>query len=255
MKIGIMQPYFFPYAQQFRHIRQCDRWVVFDTPKYSRKSWINRNRIINRDIEWSYISVPVAKGASKGPICDAALADTGWREALQDQLKVYAATAPYYAQTLEVVDACIGPEADTIAELNTRILTEVCRRLGVTTPIMRLSELSLDLPAKADPGEWRCSCVRHWVPMVIPTHQVAGICSIRTSTGRAASRSNSMSLGCSCTKPRASSSHQTFRSSIALCGSAANDWETGVAKRIPPSLRRRAGAAQSWFSTANGTTR
>jgi hypothetical protein len=149
-----MQPYFFPYAQQFRHIAQCDSWIIFDTPKYSRKSWINRNRIADRQAGWSYISAPVVKGASNGAIRDAALADTGWRNALRDKLKVYAASAPCYAETLEIVEACIRPDSATIADLNTHTLREICGRLGIKTKIERLSRMPLDLPEKADPGEW-----------------------------------------------------------------------------------------------------
>ena len=117
-----MQPYFFPYAQQIRHIRQCDRWVVFDSPQFTRKSWITRNRIADRNTGWSYISVPVIKGASRGAIADAALAPSDWRGALRDRLRVYEGAAPFHDETLELVDRCIAPEVSTVAERNNRIL-------------------------------------------------------------------------------------------------------------------------------------
>ena len=47
MKLGIMQPYFFPYIGYFSLIANTDLWVVFDTPQYTRKSWMNRNRILH----------------------------------------------------------------------------------------------------------------------------------------------------------------------------------------------------------------
>ena len=61
MRLGIMQPYFLPYLEHFRLIAACDRWIVFDTVKYSRHSWMNRNRIINREKGWVYLGVPVSK--------------------------------------------------------------------------------------------------------------------------------------------------------------------------------------------------
>ncbi len=154
MRLGIMQPYFFPYTQQFRHIGQCDLWIVFDTPKFSRKSWVNRNRILNPDSEWSYISAPVEKGASNGPICDAALAGGDWRETILNKLKVYERGAPFYRETLDLVHSCLDDAGSTIAALNTRILGQVCSALSITTPIKRISDLSLNLPSKAAPGEW-----------------------------------------------------------------------------------------------------
>jgi hypothetical protein len=149
-----MQPYFFPYAQQLRHIAQCDRWIVFDTPQFTRKSWITRNRIADRNTGWSYVSVPVSKGASTGAIADALLAPSDWRDVLRNRLRVYEGAAPFYAQTIELVERCIAPEARTIADLNTRVLVELCAALGVSTPVERLSELRLELPDTAEPGEW-----------------------------------------------------------------------------------------------------
>ena len=38
MKLGIMQPYFFPYLGYFELIERTDRWVVFDVVQYNTKS-------------------------------------------------------------------------------------------------------------------------------------------------------------------------------------------------------------------------
>lgn len=155
MKLGLMQPYFFPYSQQVRHVGQCDRWIVFDTVQFVRGSWMSRNRIADRNAGWSYVSVPVAKGASRAPIADAALAPGDWRSPVINKLRVYEGAAPYYAETVELVERCISVEAETIADLNTHALRELCAALGIDTSIERLSELDLDLPdAVEEPGEW-----------------------------------------------------------------------------------------------------
>jgi hypothetical protein len=36
MKLGIMQPYFFPYLGHFALIAAVDEWVVFDVTQYTR---------------------------------------------------------------------------------------------------------------------------------------------------------------------------------------------------------------------------
>ncbi len=154
MKTGIMQPYFFPYAQQFRHIAQCDLWIIFDSPKYTRKSWINRNRILDRNTDWSYISVPVVKGASKKAICQAELSESEWRQAILDKLKVYNPIAPFFDETVRLVTDCFDQDISTIADLNSFILESICRKLDILTPIKRLSQMDLDLPPNAAPGEW-----------------------------------------------------------------------------------------------------
>ena len=37
MKLGIMQPYFFPYIGYFQLINSVDRYILFDTPKYEKE--------------------------------------------------------------------------------------------------------------------------------------------------------------------------------------------------------------------------
>ena len=49
MKLGIMQPYFFPYIGYFSLIKYVDRFVFFDTPQYISHGWVNRNRILKQD--------------------------------------------------------------------------------------------------------------------------------------------------------------------------------------------------------------
>ena len=154
MILGVMQPYFFPYLEHFRLIAACDRWVVFDTVAYRRKRWMSRNRIINRDTGWSYISVSVVKRATRSSVTAALLSDASWRVAVNDQLKVYAHAAPFYDETCAMVREVLAPEHATLAELNTWGLRVICGYLGIKTAIERLSEMALDLPGCAGAGEW-----------------------------------------------------------------------------------------------------
>ena len=119
MILGVMQPYFFPYLEHFRLIAACDRWVVFDTVVFRRKTWMSRNRIINRDTSWSYISVPVAKGATRGPVSAAEIGRVDWRADLADRLKVYAHEAPFDEETCALVREIVAPDHATLADLNT----------------------------------------------------------------------------------------------------------------------------------------
>ena len=48
MKLGIMQPYFFPYIGYFQLLNAVDAFVVYDNIEYSKKGWFNRNRILDK---------------------------------------------------------------------------------------------------------------------------------------------------------------------------------------------------------------
>lgn len=46
MKIGIMQPYFFPYLGYWQLINAVDKYVIYDDVNYIKNGWINRNNIL-----------------------------------------------------------------------------------------------------------------------------------------------------------------------------------------------------------------
>lgn len=155
MILGIMQPYFFPYLEYFRLIHHCDHWLVFDTAQYTRKSWMNRNRIINREKGWSYLSVPVQHEGKHFPIRHARIvADSCWRDNVLDRLRVYQHEAPHYNSVNAMIRSILSASSDNLAELNLLAIRSVCSYLGIATPIQSVSELNLDLPERCEPGEW-----------------------------------------------------------------------------------------------------
>ena len=72
MRVGIMQPYVFPYIGYFQLINYVDKWVVFDNTQYISKGWVNRNRILHPEVkkEWQYFTVPVKKHTRESRIKD-----------------------------------------------------------------------------------------------------------------------------------------------------------------------------------------
>lgn len=62
MKLGIMQPYYFPYIGYWQLLNAVDKYVIYDDVNFIKGGWINRNRILNNGVV-QYINVPM-KGAS-----------------------------------------------------------------------------------------------------------------------------------------------------------------------------------------------
>ena len=61
MKLGIMQPYIFPYIGYFQLIAVVDRFVVHDDVQWIKGGWINRNRILVNG-QPHYITFPCKRG-------------------------------------------------------------------------------------------------------------------------------------------------------------------------------------------------
>lgn len=155
MKLGIMQPYFFPYLGYFDLILHTDRWIVFDTPQYIRHGWVNRNRILHPDTGWQYVTVPLRKHSHLAAIKDIEINETlPWRQTIFGQLTHYRRRAPYYEATVAFVHDCLDCQETSLARLNVRILERVCTLFRIPFEHQAHSEMDLPLGPVNGPGEW-----------------------------------------------------------------------------------------------------
>jgi hypothetical protein len=63
MKLAIMQPYFLPYIGFFQLIAAVDQFIIYDNIKYTKKGWINRNRMLVNGAD-AIFSLPLKKDTS-----------------------------------------------------------------------------------------------------------------------------------------------------------------------------------------------
>lgn len=157
MKLGIMQPYFFPYLGYFDLINRTDRWIVFDVVKYHPKSWMNRNRILHPATAWQFITVPVHRHEGEGLVKDVLIVDRDKaRQRILGQMEHYrVGRAPHFAAVQELVRAAFSStSSNRLCDLNIAGLRVVCEYVGLAFNFSVLSEMGLELPAIKHPGAW-----------------------------------------------------------------------------------------------------
>ena len=155
MKLGSMQPYFFPYLGYFDLIYSTDRWIVFDTVQYIRHGWVNRNRILHPRSGWQYIVAPLQKFHQDTSIRDILVQEgRDWRDRLLAQLEHYKKRAPCYSPTADLVRDCLDNNELSLSRLNVAILDKVCRYIGIPFRYDYLSEMKLELGPVDGPGDW-----------------------------------------------------------------------------------------------------
>lgn len=154
MKLGIMQPYFFPYLGYFNLINHADRWIVFDTAQYIRHGWVNRNRILRPRGGWQYIIVPLKKCSRETAIKDVVIDNRlNWKDRVTGQLQHYR-KAPHFKETMRLVKECLAPEEDSLARMNTSILAEVCAHIGIDFDSSVFSQMALKIGPVNAADEW-----------------------------------------------------------------------------------------------------
>ena len=154
-KIGIMQPYFFPYIGYFSLIKHTDKFILFDPVQFIRHGWIERNRVLKPELGWQYISVPLIKHDLSTLIKDVKIKnEENWKEKIFSQLLHYKKKSPFYKQTIEVVEKGVDIETDSIVYLNYSILKAVCNYLNISFNCEIFSEMNLKIEAVNAPDEW-----------------------------------------------------------------------------------------------------
>jgi hypothetical protein len=156
VKLGIMQPYFFPYLGHFALIAHVDAWVVFDVTQYTPKTWMNRNRILHPKEGWNYVNVPLANSSISIRTDEARILDlTETRRNVLGKISHYKRKAPYYRAVEALIESGMA-ESDnpSLVHLNVRCLRAVCDYLGLRFDYRICSDLDLPLPETLAPGAW-----------------------------------------------------------------------------------------------------
>ena len=156
MKIGIMQPYFFPYLGHFALIDAVDKWVVFDVTQYTPKSWMNRNRILHPKSGWNYVTLPLEKSSISLSSCDVYVRDIDKVKAtILGKISHYKKQAPFYWQVVDIITRTFeNATSSKLVDINVSSLKETCDYLGVTFDWDICSELGLSFPQNMGPGDW-----------------------------------------------------------------------------------------------------
>lgn len=171
MRLGIMQPYFLPYAGYFSLIKNVDRFILLDTVQFIRHGWIERNRILKNDTEWLYVKVPLQAKSQKTLIKDLRIDnEREWKKTIFSQLAIYKKRAPNYHSIINIIDESFKKEYQTITALNYDLLVAICIYLDISTPIEIFSEMNLEIENPGAADEWALNiCValeakEYWNP-------------------------------------------------------------------------------------------
>ncbi len=143
MKLAIMQPYFLPYIGYYQLISAVDVFVVYDNIKYTKKGWINRNRML-RNGQDAMFSLPLKKGSDSLDVAQRELATDYSRARLLNQFKGAYSQAPHFAETFALLERIVLSEESNLFRYIHSSLVETCSHLCIDTEIRVSSGISID---------------------------------------------------------------------------------------------------------------
>ena len=143
MKLAIMQPYFLPYIGYFQLISSVDLFILYDNLKYTKKGWINRNRILQNNTGVVF-SLPLKKASDSLNIIDRHLSPEFSRRKLLNKFIGAYRSAPYFDDTCKILESILNHPSDNLFQYIYNSVVNLCGYLGVKTKIQISSELDIN---------------------------------------------------------------------------------------------------------------
>ena len=143
MRLAVMQPYFFPYVGYFQLIAAVDLFIVYDNIKYTKKGWINRNRMLQNGKDVMF-SLPLKSDSDYLDVRERELAADFNRDKLLSQFKGAYQRAPYFAQTFPLVEQIVQYDDRNLFRFLHHSIAKTCEHLGIMTEIRISSGIAID---------------------------------------------------------------------------------------------------------------
>jgi hypothetical protein len=149
-KIGIMQPYFMAYIGYYQLINSVDKFIIYDNIQYTKKGWINRNRILCDNKE-RLISLPIKKDSDYLNVCDRELSES-WINDKVKMLNIIKTTygkSPYFNEVYPLISRCINNSETNLFKFIYDSILEMNKFLDIKTKMIISSTLDINHDLKS----------------------------------------------------------------------------------------------------------
>ena len=146
-----MQPYIFPYIGYYQLMNAVDEFVVYDNIEFTKKGWINRNRVLVNGKD-EYITLTLKKDSDHLHIKDRFLADT-WetdRKKIINRITESYRKAPHFAAAFEVIQRCILYQDKNLFNFLLHSFHQVNEYLDINTKLVTSSSIEINHSLKSE---------------------------------------------------------------------------------------------------------
>jgi hypothetical protein len=140
---SIMQPYFLPYIGYFQLISSSDKFIVYDNIKYTKKGWINRNRMLHGD-SFSTFSVPLKKASDSLQIGARSVSPEFKPNKLLNRFQAAYRRAPHRDATMTLLEDILHYQEANLFSFLLHSLRRTCEHIGLNASFHTSSEFPID---------------------------------------------------------------------------------------------------------------
>jgi hypothetical protein len=147
MKLGMMQPYFFPYIGYFQLIDTVDVYVIADDLNFIKNGYIKKNNILDNGAP-AMISLQLV-GASQNRLINEIEVGDNTDKILTGIQRRYA-KAPYFKDVFPMLQSILSHKEKNLARFLGYSLIKISGYLGIQTKFVYSSEIEKNNDLKFD---------------------------------------------------------------------------------------------------------
>lgn len=144
-----MQPYFLPYIGYFQLINAVDKFVIYDNIQYTKKGWINRNRILVNGKD-EYITIPLKKDSDYLDIVEREIAEDFNQGKLLRKIQEVYRKAPEFKNVYPLIEHIINHEEKNLFNFIHNSILNICNFLEITTEFIISSSVLIESDLKSE---------------------------------------------------------------------------------------------------------
>ena len=146
MILTIMQPYFFPYIGYWQLLNAVDTFVIYDDVNYIKKSYINRNSILNIELDQK-ITLELI-GASQNKLIKEIEVGNNSRKLLKSIEHIYK-KSPEYKKIFPLIQSILENPEKNLAKFLGNSIQEISMYLEIDTKIIYSSDIKKECDLKS----------------------------------------------------------------------------------------------------------
>lgn len=148
--VAIMQPSFLGWVGYYDLVDQADAFILDDLSQFVAKSWHSRNRILGRDGNVVWLTIPVH--CHRAPLYEIEVAGDAWRQKHWRTIESAYGHAPGWLMLEDAIEwAYRHDEWDCfLASFTSYLIQNTADTLGISTPIIRASSLGPTRPGMTE---------------------------------------------------------------------------------------------------------
>ena len=149
-RLAIMQPYFMPYIGYFQLINSVDEFIIYDNIQYTKKGWINRNRILVNGND-QLITLPIKKDSDYLDVVDRSLSESWHRDKnkILNTIKSCYNKSPFFKETYTLIEQCLDVSDMNLFQFIYQTILILNDFLDIKTKMIISSDINIDHSLKS----------------------------------------------------------------------------------------------------------